>query len=140
MDEIAAAARRDRHARLAPPGTPGYIDPEAFASVDGLLRRAVERERQAILLPELLDDSDDWRLKSALQFSSHRPVIGPALVFVKQRLLLPMTRWLFDYSRENFHRQQRINRILAAAIEELAVENAGLRREVAELKKKAVEP
>ena len=56
------------------------------------------------------------------------------------RLLLPITRWLFDYSRENFRRQQRMNRILAAAIEEVAVENARLQREIAELKKRAVEP
>ena len=140
MDEIAAGARRDRHARRAPPGTPGYVDPEVFAAVDGLLRRAVERDEHTILLPELLDDYDDWRLQTALQFSSHRPVVGPALVFVKRRLLLPITRWLFDYSRENFRRQQRMNRILAAAIEEVAVENATLRRELAELKKKAVEP
>ena len=56
MEEISAGARRDRHARLAPPGTPGYIDPEIFASVDALLRRAVERDEHTILFPELLDD------------------------------------------------------------------------------------
>ena len=61
-------------------------------------------------------------------------------MFVKRRLLLPLMRWLFDYSQENFRRQQRMNRILAAAIEEVAVENARLRREIAELKQKAVEP
>lgn len=131
MTEIEADARRDRHARLAPAGAPGYTDPEIFAAVDDLLRRAVERDEHAILLPDLLDDYEEWRLQTGLRFSSHRPVIGSALVFVKRRLLLPVMRWLFDYSRENFRRQQRMNRILAAAIEELAVENAKLRREIA---------
>lgn len=131
MNEVETAARRARHARLAPPGTPGYTDPETFAFVDELLRRAVERDEHTILLPELLDDYDDWRLQTALRFSSHRPVVGPFLIFVKRRLLLPVMRWLFDYSRENFRRQQRVNRILAAAIEELAIEHARLRREIA---------
>jgi hypothetical protein len=134
MHEIVAGARRDRQARLAPTGSSGYGDPEIFAAVDELLRRAVERDEHSILLPELLDDYEDWRLQTALKFSSHRPIVGSALVFVKQRLLLPMMRWLFDYSRENFRRQQRMNRILAAAIEELAIENARLRREIAGLK------
>jgi hypothetical protein len=37
-------------------------------------------------------------------------------------------RWLYDYNRENFRRQERVNRILFACIEELAIENAKLRR------------
>ena len=40
-----------------------------------------------------------------------------------------MTRWLFEYSQENFRRQQRINAVLFACIEDLAIENARLRRE-----------
>jgi hypothetical protein len=47
---------------------------------------------------------------------------------VKRRLLLPLTRWLFEYSQENFRRQDRLNRVLFACIEELAIENARLRR------------
>jgi hypothetical protein len=129
MKEIEADARRDRHARLAPAGT-AYDDPEIFAAVDDLLRRAVERDEHTIILPELLNDYEEWRLQTGLRFSSHRKVAGPALVFVKRKVLLPVMRWLFDYSRENFLRQQRMNRILAAAIEELAIENARLRREI----------
>jgi DNA-binding transcriptional LysR family regulator len=138
MRDIAAGARRDRHARLAPAGTPGALDPEIFNAVDDLLRRAVARDEHAVLLPELMDDDDGWRLETALRFSSHRPVVGPALVFAKRRFLLPLMRWLFDYSRENFRRQQRVNRILAAAIEELAAENARLKREMAELQDRRI--
>ena len=43
-----------------------------------------------------------------------------------------MTRWLFEYSQENFRRQHHLNRILFACIEELALENARLRRELTE--------
>ena len=128
MKEIEAAARRDRRERVI--GAPGYSDPELFAEVDGILRRAVERSDRGVLLPELLPDDEEWRLDTSLRFSSHRPVVGPAIVFVKQRLLLPLVRWLVDYNRDNFRRQQRVNRLLAACIEELAIENARLRREL----------
>ena len=35
-------------------------------------------------------------------------------------MLLPLTRWLFEYSQDNFRRQHHLNRILFACIEELA--------------------
>jgi hypothetical protein len=130
MKEVEAAARRDRRDRLVAGGAAGYSDPELFAEVDGILRRAVERSERAVLLPEVLPDDEEWRLDTSVRFSSHRPVIGPAIVFVKQRLLLPLFRWLVDYNRDNFRRQQRVNRLLAACIEELAIENARLRREL----------
>jgi hypothetical protein len=130
MNEVEGAARRDRRDRLVAGGAAGYSDPELFAEVDEVLRRAVERSNGTILLPEVLPDDEEWRLDTSLRFSSHRPVVGPAVVFVKQRLLLPLVRWLVDYNRDNFRRQQRVNRLLAACIEELAIENARLRREL----------
>jgi hypothetical protein len=130
MKELEAAARRDRRERLLAGGAAGYSDPELFAEVDGILRRAVERSERGVLLPEVLPDGEEWRLDTSLRFSSHRPVVGPAIVFVKERLLLPLVRWLADYNRDNFRRQQRVNRLLAACIEELAIENARLRREL----------
>lgn len=130
MKEVEGAARRDRRERLVAGGAAGYSDPELFAEVDEVLRRAVERSNGTVLLPEVLPDDEEWRLDTSLRFSSHRPVIGPAIVFVKRRLLLPLVRWLVDYNRDNFRRQQRVNRLLAACIEELAIENARLRREL----------
>ena len=130
MKEVEAAARRDRRDRLVADGAGGYGDPELFSAVDEVLRRAVERSERAILLPELLPDDDQWRLDTSLRLSSHRPVIGPAIVFVKRRLLLPMVRFIVEHNRDNFRRQQRVNRLLAACIEELAIENARLRREL----------
>lgn len=130
MKEVEAAARRDRRDRIAAGGGAGYSDPELFADVDAVLRRAVERSEHAVLLPEVLPDDEEWRLDTSLRFSSHRPVIGPAIVFAKRHILLPLVRWLVDYNRDNFRRQQRVNRVLAACIEELALENARLRREL----------
>jgi hypothetical protein len=77
-------------------------------------------------------DGDRLRLQTHLRFASHRPVAGGFLVFVKRRLILPLTRWLYQYALENFKRQERINRLLFACVEELAIENAKLRREIDE--------
>jgi hypothetical protein len=54
-------------------------------------------------------------------------VVGRLLIGIKRRVLLPLMRWLYEYSLENFRRQRRINTVLFACIEELAMENARLR-------------
>src|SRR5262245_62947641 len=130
MREIEDDLRRERRARLVARGGPQeYRDAEIFAVVESVLRRAVDgRDRDAVLLPELLGDELEWRLQTELHFSSHRPLIGPAIVFLKRRVILPLTRWLYEYNLENFQRQERVNRVLFACIEELAIENARLRR------------
>ena len=130
MREIEDDLRRERRTRMIARGAPTeYRDADVFAAVENVLRRAVEsRDPDAVLLPELLPDDEEWKLQTRLRFSSHRPVIGPAIVFFKRRVLLPITRWLYEYSLENFQRQDRLNRILFACIEELAIENARLRQ------------
>jgi hypothetical protein len=61
----------------------------------------------------------------------HCPQASASVVqFVKRRLLMPMLRWLFEYSRDNFERQRRVNDVLFACVQELAIENARLRRDV----------
>ena len=129
MREIENDVRTARRQRLAAAdGERGYADPAIYGSVDALLRRALDRE--ALLLPDLMNGDDDQDLATHLRLTSHRPVLGPLIVFVKRRAILPLTQWLFDYSRENFRRQQRINRILISCVEELAVENARLRQDL----------
>jgi hypothetical protein len=66
-------------------------------------------------------------------------VIGPLLIAIKRRLLLPLTRWLYEYSLENFRRQRRINSVLFACIEELAIENARLRQEIVAINERATD-
>ena len=55
-------------------------------------------------------------------------MIGAVVLFVKRRLLQPLSRWLYEYSMDNFERQARINRVMFAAIQALAIENAQLRK------------
>jgi hypothetical protein len=136
MQEIEDAVRGDRRSRLqARGGPPEYKDPRVFAEVERLLRRAIEgRDREVLLAPELLTDEDEWLLQTHLRFSSHRPVLGPLIVFLKRRVLLPPLRWLYEFSLDNFRRQQRVNRLLFVCLEELAIENAKLRLDLARLK------
>jgi hypothetical protein len=122
-----------RRRMLARGGAPEYQDPEVFRSVDRLLRRAADRPDEQALLPEFLGPESDWRLQTHLRFSSHRHVTGPFVLFVKRRILLPLTRWLYEYTVDNFQRQERVNRMLIACIEELAIENARLRRDLERL-------
>ena len=60
-------------------------------------------------------------------------MVGPAVIFLKRRVLLPLMRWLYEYSLENFRRQEKINSTLYACVEELAIENVRLRRDLQRL-------
>jgi len=136
VDDVMGEIERDVRARLRRHlikrgGAADYQDEEIFAAVHALLARAVdERNLEATLLPELLDSDVDWRLQTHLELTTHRPAVGRFILFAKRKLLLPMTRWLFEYSQENFRRQDHLNRVLFACIEELALENARLRRDL----------
>jgi len=132
MRELEDDVRRARRKRLlARGGASDYQDQTLYDRVDVVLRRALEaRDHDALLLPDLLSSDPDWQLKLYLRYASHRPVIGPLLIFIKRRILLPINRWLYEYSLENFRRQQRLNTVLFACVEELAIENARLRGQV----------
>ena len=135
VDAVMGEIERDVRTRLRRHlikrgGAADYEDEAIFDAVHAVLARAVdERNLDATLLPELLDSDVEWELQTHLRLTTHRPVVGRVILLVKRRLLLPMTRWLFEYSQENFRRQQRINAVLFACIEDLAIENARLRRE-----------
>jgi hypothetical protein len=135
LTELQARVReRLREGLLRHGASSDLRDPAVFAEVEALLRRATERARpSAVLLPELLGDPDTWRLDTAMRYRSHRGGAGNAIIFVKQRLLMPLLRWLFEYSRDNFERQRRMNEVLAACVQELAIETARLRQEVRRL-------
>ncbi len=65
---------------------------------------------------------------------SHRPgASGAAIVFVKRRLLLPLTRWLFEYTLENFRVQDRVNLALMSCLQSLAADHARLQLRLARL-------
>lgn len=133
MAELHDRVHRQLRERLLLHGASSALaDRAVFAEVEQLLRAAVALgDAQALLVPELLGDRDSWRLRTSMQFESHRGAPAAALIrFVKRRLLMPLVRWLFEYSRDNFERQQRVNHILFACVQELAIENARLRREM----------
>jgi hypothetical protein len=137
VDDVMAEVRRRVRARLqdelarTSPGSP-LLDDEIMEGVEAIVDRIVAVRRRPSL-PGLLLPDEDWRAVTALRFTSHRPVAGGALVFVKRRILLPLMRWLFDYSRDNFERQAVVNEALLASVETLMVEVVTLRRQVVAL-------
>lgn len=134
MRAIEDEVRRERRTRLLARGGPdAYNDAAVYEIVERAIRRAVDRsevDQHLLLLPEHLGDPRTWKLQTHIRFSTHRPVIGGLLVAIKKRILLPLTYWLYEWAMENFRRQERVNRVLFAAVEELAIENARLRDEI----------
>ena len=58
-------------------------------------------------------------------------------MFVKRRLLMPVLRWFYEFSRDNFERQRRVNQVLLACVQELAIETTRLRRGAARALRRA---
>jgi hypothetical protein len=110
-------------------GSRAFEDPALFAEVEALLQTAANTTATStLLLPELLGDPGTWRLSTKAPYQSHRPAGAASVVlFIKRRLLMPILRWLFEYSRDNFERQRRVNDVLFACVQELAIQNAQLR-------------
>jgi len=136
MTELHARVReRLRTQILASGGSRAFDDPALFADVEALLHAAASAsDTTKLILPELLGDPDTWRLTTSMRYQSHR-TRGPAALFIffKRRVLMPVFRWLYEYSRDNFERQRRTNQVLFACVQELALEAAQLRREVRRL-------
>lgn len=131
MTDLQARVRATVRARLKAAGATAFDDDELFRAVDGVFRQALANDDPgALLLPALLHD--DWQPELSLRLASHRGGLGSVIVFIKRRILLPLNRWLFEYTLENFRRQQRINLTLMACLQTLAVEHVRLRRELAE--------
>ena len=133
MAELHERVRGRLRERLLSHGaSPEFEDPALFDEVERILQSATAvGDAQALLLPELLGDRETWRLQTAMRYQSHRAsAVGSIFIFVKRRVLMPMLRWLFEYSRDNFERQRRVNDVLFACVQELAIENARLRKEM----------
>jgi len=132
MAELQGRVRERVRAELVRHGASASLeDPALFADIDALLRAAIERSQPAqLLLPELLGDPSTWRLDTAIKYQTHRGAAGAPIIFVKQRLLMPLLRWFYEFNRDNFERQRRINQVLFACVQELAIEVAKQRREL----------
>jgi len=132
MAELQGRVRERVRAELVRHGASAALeDPSLFADIDTILRAAIERSQPAaLLLPELLGDPSTWRLDTAIKYQSHRGAAGAPIVFVKQRLLMPLLRWFYEFNRDNFERQRRIKQVLFACVQELAIELAKQKREL----------
>jgi hypothetical protein len=136
VSQVMADIRRRANAELRERAfdrgnTPEFSDAELFDLVERVLRGAVDdADRKTLLLSEILAGNKDVTLEPSVRLTSHRPVVGPFIVFIKRRLLQPLTQWLYEYSMDNFRRQAQINRILYAAVQALAIETARLRLEL----------
>ena len=132
MAELQGRVRERVRAELLRHGASAALeDPALFADIDTILRAAIERSQPAaLLLPELLGDPSTWRLDTAIKYQTHRGAAGTPIVFVKQRLLMPLLRWFYEFNRDNFERQRRINQVLFACVQELAIELAKQKREL----------
>jgi hypothetical protein len=135
MAELHSRVRERLRGQLVEAGYEAFDDPSLFADVEGVLRAAVSTPETArLILPELLGEPHTWRLTTKMSYRSHRGAgAASAILFIKRRLLMPMLRWLYEYSRDNFERQRRTNHVLFACVQELAVEAALLRRELHQL-------
>lgn len=135
MAELHGRVRERLRGQLVEAGSEAFADPTVFADVEGVMRAAVSTPEHArLILPELLGEPDTWRLTTKMAYRSHRGTGAASLIlFVKQRVLMPLLRWMYEYSRDNFERQRRINHVLFACVQELALETALLRREVRRL-------
>jgi hypothetical protein len=130
MRDLQGRVRANLRARLRAAGATEFADEALFEDVDAIFRQALSNDdRGALLLPSLLHD--DWQPELSLRLASHRGGLGTVIVFIKRRLLLPLTRWLFEYALENFRRQHRLNLALMACLQTLAVEHVRLSRELA---------
>ena len=136
MTELHGRVRERLRAQiLASGGSADFEDPALFADVEALLHAAAGTPDSAkLILPELLGEPETWRLSTSMRYQSHRAK-GPAslLIFLKRHVLMPVFRWLYEYSRDNFERQRRTNQVLFACVQELALETAILRREIRRL-------
>jgi hypothetical protein len=141
MAELQGRVRERVRAELVRHGASAALeDPALFTDIDTMLRAAIERSQPAaLLLPELLGDPSTWRLDTTIKYQTHRGAAGAPIIFVKQRLLMPLLRWFYEFNRDNFERQRRINQVLFACVQELAIEVAKQRRELQALSGQSVQ-
>jgi hypothetical protein len=141
MDEVRERVRALLHARLVAQGAADDFDSRSvFDEVDRLFEQALAHEHPRALLIAARQP-EPWRPALSLDFAGHRRgLAGTAIRFAKQRLVLPVVRWLYEYARENFRRQDQVNVALMACLQALAADQARLKARLAELERQRGAP
>jgi hypothetical protein len=137
MEEVRDRIRADLHARLVLQGAgDDFADRAVFDEVDRLFDQAMSIEDpRALLIPTRLEGP--WKPTLSLDFPTHRnAVVAAPIRFLKMRLVLPVVRWLYEFSHENFKRQHQVNLALMAIVQTLAADHARLKARVAELERR----
>lgn len=139
MAELQGRVRERVRADLVRHGASAALEDAAlFAEIDAMLRAAIDRSQpSALLLPELLGDPSTWRLETAIRYQSHRGAAAGPILLIKRRVIMPLLRFFYEFSRDNFERQRRVNQVLFACVQELAIETTRLRQQVRELSRGA---
>jgi hypothetical protein len=132
MREVREDVRAELYARMLVKGSGDDFDSRAvFDAVDELINRALSHDdfRGQLLAARL---NRPWLPALSLDIRTHRPgLTGRAIVFVKTRLLVPATRFLFEHVTENARRQHRVNIALMACLQTLAADHVRLEARVA---------
>jgi hypothetical protein len=137
MEEVRARVRAELYARIVRTGAADDFDsPAVFDEVDRLLTRALAHDDpRALLVAARLDQP--WAPALSLDFTGHRSgVAARAIHYAKSRVVLPVVRWLYEYSAENFRRQQQVNVALMACLQTLAADHARLKARVDALERR----
>jgi hypothetical protein len=140
MEDVRDRIRADLHARLVLQGAgDDFADRAVFDEVDRLFDQAMSIEDpRALLIPTRLDGP--WKPTLSLDFPGHRnALVAAPLRFVKMRLVLPVVRWLYEFSHENFKRQHQVNLALMAIVQTLAADHARLKARLAKLERADLE-
>src|SRR5215831_17728805 len=89
MTEIRRRANEELRERAFDRGnTPEFADADLFDLVERVLRGAVDdADRKVLLLSEIVAGNKELMLEPSARLTSHRPVVGPLIVFVKRRVL-----------------------------------------------------
>ena len=127
-DQLMKELRREIRARPLL-GDDDQVDPQALADI--FLNDAIKRYE---LGGQRLVDPREVELRTDFRVESHRPIIGKPLVFLKRTFIMPLFRWLLEYSIANFRNQHAINHFQSVCLRALALENARLQRDLEKLK------
>lgn len=129
VEDLMEEVRRRVRDRL---GSGNLGNEEASVLIEEVMQNALDlRDGEGRLQSvDLLGPEEEWVLNRPLRFSSHRGTVGRYIVWAKEKVIFPLTRWLYEYTRMGFFKQHRMNLTLLACLESVITQNASLQARV----------